>query len=76
MFFLVFSKKDLCDEELLMPFIRHYEEKGYIVLPFDIAKKDSFAELCERKKLSTIPKKEVRNYCVFDICSVTLLQTY
>ena len=55
---LVFSKKDLCDEELLMPFIRHYEEKGYIVLPFDIAKKDSLNLLKKKIALAGSSKRE------------------
>lgn len=55
---LVFSKKDLCDEALLMPFVRHYEEKGYIVLPFDIAKKESLALLKKKIALAGTSKRE------------------
>ena len=55
---LVFSKKDLCDENMLEKFIKYYEEKGYIVLPFDIAKKDSLALLKRKIALAGAPKRE------------------
>ena len=54
---LVFSKKDLCDENLLLPFIKHYEEKGYIVLPFDIAKKESLKLLKSKIALAGEEKR-------------------
>ena len=41
-----------------MPFIRHYEEKGYIVLPFDIAKKDSLNLLKKKIALAGSSKRE------------------
>ena len=53
-----------------------YKQQNFVSKLIAIANHICFAEICNTKKFSTTPKKEVRRYCVFRICSVTLLQTY
>lgn len=55
---LVFSKKDLCDENMLIDYIKYYEDKGYTVLPFDISKKESLNLLKKKIALSGSLKRE------------------
>ncbi len=55
---LVFSKKDLCDETMLEPFIKYYENNGYAVLPFDINNKECLKLLHKKIEYLVKDKRE------------------